>query len=87
MKIQKIFAILILSLFVLSGCAASTPPEAQLNVYKGSCYTIGKDVYFAYNGVAYMAKNQISGFNSQSKQTGADIIVILMQDGSFIIPN
>lgn len=87
MKIQKIFVILILTLFVLSGCSTSTPPETQLNVYKDSCHIMGQDVYFAYNGISYIAKNQISGFNSQSKQAGVDITVILLQNGSFIIPN
>lgn len=86
MKTQKILTILLISLFVLTGCGASSQPEVQLNVYKGSCHIIGNDVYFAYNGVSYTAKNQVAGFNTQSKQAGVDISVILMRDGSFIIP-
>lgn len=87
MKTKKIFAILLFSIFVLAGCSPSSPPETQLNVYKGSCHIIGSDVYFAYNGISYIAKSQVSGFNSQNKQPGVDLTVIALQDGTFIIPN
>ena len=48
---------------------------------------LGNDVYFAYNGEALIAKNQLTGYQIQSKQSGIDIIVIELQDGSYIIPN
>ena len=89
MKYKKLVTLLILSLFVLSGCSLSspTPSIAQLNVYKGSCHVIGTDVYFAYNGASLIAKDQVAGYKSQNKQNGIDITVIALKDGSFIIPN
>lgn len=91
MKFKKniaiLFAFLFIFIFVLSGCSPYYPPHVQLTVYKGSCHVLGNDVYFAYNGEALVAKNQLTGYLTQSKQSGIDIIVIQLQDGSFIIPN
>jgi hypothetical protein len=87
MKIKKILGVLTLSLFVLSGCTPSSPPEAELTVYKGSCHVIGKNVYFSYNGSEYVAKNQVSGYQSQSNKNSFEVSVIELQDGSFIFPN
>lgn len=91
MKYKKnlaiIFAFFIISIFILGGCSPSSPPYVQLTVYKGSCHVLGNDVYFAYNGEALIAKNQLAGYQNQIKQNGIDITVIELQDGSYIIPN
>lgn len=84
---KKLLSLVLLSVFIVSGCAPASPPLDQLSVYTGSCHIIGKNVYFSYNGDSYVAKNQLAGYTAQSKINPYEIQVIEEQNGSFIIPN
>jgi hypothetical protein len=88
MKIRRIFGMIMLSVFVLCGCAPSSPPVAQLLVYVGSCHIIGNNVYFTYEGNSFVAKNQLAGYQAQLKNKNSDyeLVVIENQNGSFTIP-
>jgi hypothetical protein len=86
---KSVLVMMVAAVFLLSGCAPSSPPVAQLLVYVGSCHIIGNNVYFIYNGNSYVAKNQLGGYQAQLRNKNSDyeLVVIENADGSFTIPN
>lgn len=50
----------------------------------GTVEVKGNDIYFQYNGKYYVAKGEKTNFQ---KQKGANMMVIKMSDGSYIIQN
>lgn len=93
MKVKRLTGLLFFITIFTSGCSSSplssSPlPAQELSVYKDDCHVIGSDVYFPYNGREYIAQNQYSSYKAQLKSnSGFDILVLRMQDGSFTIPN